>query len=437
VCDELVAELGMRRRIRVLTSVDGSGPLSFGVMAPVILLPRDLPAFGRGALRRALLHEIEHVRRLDWLTYALARIVCAAYWFHPLVWATFRRLRLDAESACDDCVVQHEQSGVEYASLLVAVAERDRSRYRPALAMAASSELGARVAAVLDNQQERGPASRSTVLGAAAAALSIAVLLSSPIVIDARSTVGEPSAVVQEAPPATFEVASIKRNTLPGVETTLRVDPGGRLTAVGAPLLWLIAGAYGNAAGALRYEQVVGAPRWLQDERYDVIAQVADAAALGEPATFITMRPSLRALLEDRFKLKTHRESRQRPIYALVRLGKGSGFGPGFARSTVDCSKDQTKCGSGGGPVGHIKAEAVTSDILMQMLAYASGRLVVDRTGLEGPFVVDLEWSQDPAASDKPSIFTAVQEQLGLKLESTRGPVDILVIDHVERPTAD
>ena len=91
----------------------------------------------------------------------------------------------------------------------------------------------------------------------------------------------------------------------------------------------------------------------------------------------------------------------------------------------------------GGGPVGRIKADALTSDLLMQLLANASGRIVVDRTGLKGPFAIDLEYSQDQTASDKPSIFTAVQEQLGLKLESTRAPVDVLVVDSVERPSPD
>jgi uncharacterized protein (TIGR03435 family) len=79
----------------------------------------------------------------------------------------------------------------------------------------------------------------------------------------------------------------------------------------------------------------------------------------------------------------------------------------------------------------------LTSDLLMQLLANASGRVVVNHPGLAGPFAVDLEWSQDQSVSDKPSLFTAVQEQLGLKLESTRGPVDVLVIDKVERPTPD
>jgi uncharacterized protein (TIGR03435 family) len=219
-----------------------------------------------------------------------------------------------------------------------------------------------------------------------------------------------------------------------GVETALRVDPGGRLTAVAAPLFWLIAGAFGDAAGALRPEQVVGAPRWLRDERYDITAQVADTTAVGKGATFLAMRPSIRALLEDRFQLRTHRESRQLSVYALVRSDRA--LGPGLSRSTVDCVKDEASCGYTGGP-GHVKAVALTSDILMQLLANASGRIVVDRTGLRGPFTVDLEWSQDQGTSDKPSIFAAVQEQLGLKLEPTRAPVDILVIDHVERPTPD
>ena len=169
----------------------------------------------------------------------------------------------------------------------------------------------------------------------------------------------------------------------------------------------------------------------------DIIAKTPDTDASGWSATFVTMRPFLQSLLEDRFQLRVHREARELPIYALVRSGKNGTLGPGFSHSTIDCTKDASTCEFRGGPVGRIKADALTSDLLMQLLANASGRIVVDRTGLEGPFVVDLEWSQDQTASDKPSLFTAIQEQLGLKLESTRGPVDVLVIDHVERPTQD
>jgi uncharacterized protein (TIGR03435 family) len=236
---------------------------------------------------------------------------------------------------------------------------------------------------------------------------------------------------------AAFEIASVKPNTSAGVDTTLRVDPGGRVRVVAAPTFWLIAGAYGDAKGGLRPEQIIGGPSWLWSERYDINAKAADTDALREDATLGRMRPFLQSLLEDRFQLRTHPEIRELPIYVLVQSGKSGALGPGLSHSSVDCVKDAGKCGFRGGPVGHIKASALTSEILTQLLANASGRVVVDRTGLEGPFDVDLEWSPDQSVSDKPSIFTAVQEQLGLKLESTRGPVNVLVIDHVEKPTSD
>jgi uncharacterized protein (TIGR03435 family) len=124
------------------------------------------------------------------------------------------------------------------------------------------------------------------------------------------------------------------------------------------------------------------------------------------------------------------------PIYALLRARTDGGLGPRFKQSTPDCFQESAKCGFTGGPVGRIKADAISMDILTQLLA-ASGRIVVDRTDLKGGFDIDLEWSPDQTASDKPSIFTAVQEQLGLKLESTKAPVPVIVIDHVEKPTPD
>src|SRR5689334_16162689 len=112
----------------------------------------------------------------------------------------------------------------------------------------------------------------------------------------------------EPAPAATpsFEVASIRRNVADTDQTTLRVDPGGRLRVTAAPLRWLIAGAYGDADGGLRPEQVVGFPAALRSERYDIVA-TAPSGPSAAPATFIAMRPFLRTLLEERFQLKTHR----------------------------------------------------------------------------------------------------------------------------------
>ena len=231
-----------------------------------------------------------------------------------------------------------------------------------------------------------------------------------------------------------FEVATIKRNTSLDGNGGMRNEPGGRFEAVNAPAFWLVASAYSESMGGLRPSQIIGAPSWLESEHYDIAAKAANATDM---SSVDKTRLLLRSLLEDRFKLRVHREQREMPIYALVRARSDGTLGPRFKQSTPDCFQGSAKCGFAGGPLGRIKAEAITMDLLTQLLASASDRIVVDRTGLRGGFDIDLEWSPDQTASDKPSIFTAVQEQLGLKLESTKGPVPIIVIDHVERPTPD
>ena len=231
-----------------------------------------------------------------------------------------------------------------------------------------------------------------------------------------------------------FEVATIKRNT--SLEGNGRVsnEPGGRFEAVNAPVFWLVASAYSESLGGLRPEQIVGAPPWLESEHYDIVAKAEDPADM---SSFEKTRRLLRSLLEDRFQLRAHREQREMPVYALVHARSDDALGPRFKQSTPDCFQESAKCGFPGGPFGRIKAGAISMDLLTQLLSSASGRIVVDRTGLKGGFEIDLEYSPDQTASDKPSIFTAVQEQLGLKLESTKAPVDVLVIDHVERPMPD
>jgi uncharacterized protein (TIGR03435 family) len=182
--------------------------------------------------------------------------------------------------------------------------------------------------------------------------------------------------------------------------------------------------------------QIIGAPDWLEGEQYDITAKAgADVATLTPNEQFRRIPDLLRSLLEERFALKVHRETRQLPIYALVRL-KQETLGPRMTRSSLDCAKESTKCGYNGLP-GHLTGGWITPAMLTSLLSNATERVVVDRTGLDGRFDVELEWSTDQVATDKPSIFAAVEEQLGLKLESDRGLVDVVVIDHVERPTED
>jgi len=250
--------------------------------------------------------------------------------------------------------------------------------------------------------------------------------------------VGAVSAIAQTSRPS-FEVASVKRN-LSLDSGSMGIDPGGRFHATNAPVFWMIAMAYGEFQRPFIPSQIVGAPGWLQEEHYDIVAKTtAEVATLPPLEQFRTIPALLQSLLEDRFKLKVHRETRTLPIYVLTFARKDRTLGPKITKSSLDClkqSQDMAKCGFNGVP-GHLVAGWIEISQLVNLIATTTEHIVVDRTGLEGRFDLELEWSPDQTATDKPSIFAAVQEQLGLKLESDRGPVTVVVVDHVERPTED
>jgi uncharacterized protein (TIGR03435 family) len=243
-----------------------------------------------------------------------------------------------------------------------------------------------------------------------------------------------------------FEVATIKRN--------VSGDPGGgggfrlgrfQITNVDVEMLLRIAYRQGPQ---LLPSQIVGGPEWMRSDFYDITATVGPDLAAKPPAELLTMQPLLlQSLLEDRFKLKVHRETRELQRYALVLARKDTSLGPQLRRSQIDCSVDFTKCSVRAGAGTFTSGSAVIVALANYLASAVVQTVVVDRTGLEGRYEIALEWAPDrsplplngdatPAVpSDKPSIFAALQEQLGLKLEPERGPVDVVVIDHIERPT--
>jgi uncharacterized protein (TIGR03435 family) len=264
-----------------------------------------------------------------------------------------------------------------------------------------------------------------------------------------------------------FEVASVRENTNDDGKVMLGIQPGGRFNAINAPLWELIRLAY-----AVQRTQLVGAPDWTETARYDIVAkaegdiQGAGPAGPAEPLNFM-----LQDLLEDRFKLRAHRDTREMPVYALVLARADGKLGAGLRPSSVDCAAMRGRGGRMGAPGGRegppppgerpqcgmrvapnqITAGGVSLTQLRQMLSQFTQRIVIDRTGLTGTFDIDLTFTPErlpqgppPAGApplnidpNGPSLFTALQEQLGLKLESDRAPVEVLVIDHVERPTPD
>jgi uncharacterized protein (TIGR03435 family) len=265
-----------------------------------------------------------------------------------------------------------------------------------------------------------------------------------------------------------FEVASIKPNPA-GRDgpTERRVLPGGRFVAVNIPVALLIGEAY-----QVQAYRLIGAPRWIWSDAFDINAKADGDLAPDGPRR--PLQHAMRGLLEDRFRLIAHMEVRQLPVYALELAHTDGRLGPNLTHSSrTDCdailarlAQERAAQGLGGGPppppppssgfappcggMNRPGAVAIDSGTLARLAGYLAGELntmVVDRTGLKGLFNARLTWTPDqpPSGSfepslpaidpNAPSIFTAVQEQLGLKLQRTIGPVDVLVIDRIEHPT--
>ena len=278
------------------------------------------------------------------------------------------------------------------------------------------------------------------------------VIVTATMAVLLATAVGSRHVIAQATTqPPRFEVASVKVNKSGERLMQLSMPPG-RLIAVNVPLRQLIQFSY-----RLQDYQMVGGPDWQMTERFDINAKAETDAS---PETVSLM---LQTLLADRFKLVIHREVRNMPIYALVIARDDKRLGPKLTASTVDCDAVRSArtpaaqqprtadgrplCGmnitrgrtwSGGAPVS----------ILLLWLSQTVQRTVIDRTGLDGNFDVDLTFAPEQAPrppgdtqpagdSNGPSLFTALQEQLGLKLEAGTGPVDVLVIDSVQKPTED
>jgi len=275
------------------------------------------------------------------------------------------------------------------------------------------------------------------------------------------------------AAPAEFEVASVKENRLDDRRITFGLQPGGRFTATGVSLRELVRFAYG-----VQPFQIEGGPAWIDTVRFDVLAKAPEGAAIinAGPGEVGTMNLMMRSLLATRFKLTVERALKDAPVYDLVIARADRRLGPNLKAAATDCAALFAARRGGGPPPplpqpgqpmdcgmmmapNRLQAGGTRIGQLAQILSQRVGRIVNDKTGLEGNYDFTLEFTPDPGVSgggpggpgepppgapplpiadpNAPSIFTALQEQLGLKLESRRGPVEMLVIKSVELPTAD
>lgn len=258
------------------------------------------------------------------------------------------------------------------------------------------------------------------------------------------------AAVAQQPAPLTFEVASIKPASADAQGTSIQLMPGGGLRMTNAPIMAMITEAYN-----VRPFQVSGGPGWIRTDRFDLTARAERAAPSDVPDDFAKMTDAqrktrreqtserLRGLLADRFQLVVHKESKEQPVYALVvakngpKLKENQNPGP---RQGMSMNR------------GRLEGRAAPMEMLATILSNNLGRPVIDKTGLPAKYDFVLEYIPDVGSDPRaqgfgdgantpapnpsgPTIFTAIQEQLGLRLESTKAPVETIVIDRVEKPS--
>lgn len=245
-----------------------------------------------------------------------------------------------------------------------------------------------------------------------------------------------------------FEVASVHPNNSNDVRGRFRLQPGGRVEVVNMPISHLIAFAW-PMTGFYRH---IGGPDWINNDRYDVVAKLP-----GDPRQ---LPFAMRSFLADRFKLKVHKETRQLDVYTLELDKPGGQPNAALKPTTLDCSEDTKVQANSPGPacrvrltMGHLRATGSTmEDVATEGLSPQVGRVVIDKTGLTGKYDFDLSFAPEPPViklpglndpqapppdPNGPSIFTALKESLGLKLVSGKAPVEVVVIDSVERPVPD
>ncbi len=413
-----------------------------GCLRPIILLPDGiLERLTPSELTAVLAHELFHVRRHDNLFASIHMLVEAIFWFHPIVWWIGAHLVEERERACDEEVLRIGNQPDVYANAILNVCKLYLESPLGCVSGIGGASVRKRVETILFNRRAQGVNHAKKVL---LAGFGVAALAGS-FVIGLLISVGDPSptlaqskaAVVSQAQaPPKYEVSSIKPNADSDFQFRFDIEPNGILYATGITLRRLMMTAY-----QIQGFRLIGGPDWVSNRRWDVQAKPSRAASNKQ------VWPMLRGLLEDRFQLRVHSETRNMPVYELT-------VGPhGSKLQAVDGSNIKLEIRTGNGLIRFTKATVAT---FASQLSYALARPVIDKTGISGEFSFDLEWTSIPgenggpitsglptgtpeqpyATPNGPSIFTAIEQQLGLRLKSARGPVEVLVIDTAQMPTA-
>ncbi len=451
------AKASMRKPIPVVQTSRAMEPGIFGVFRPLLLWPAGLSEHLDDAQIRAIVeHELEHVRRRDNLTMAFHTMVEALFWFHPAVWWMDSKMKEERERACDEKVIEQSAQPEKYAESILKVCAFCLESPLPCVAGVSGTDLKQRILRIMTYRTGVALSFGRRALLASVAGLAFTL----PIglgVLHGQTSAPDPGAA-PDVPK--FDVASVKPATssADGMHRVMLTPDG--VSFEGTPTQMLL-----HLAFNVEDDRIIGAPSWVQSSRYDIEAKVApeDAPKL-EKLKSEDRRAMLIPLLVERFNLKYHHEMRELPMYSLV-LAKG---GPKLTESKVEPEAGPGDPPRAAGPPmgrvdthgrmmmgpGNIESSDTTLSMLAHALAPQLGHSVEDKTGLTGRYDYKLSWTPENAPPMGPgglggpahgeassdaapvSLFTAIQEQLGLKLVSEKGNVDVIVIDHIDPPSA-
>jgi uncharacterized protein (TIGR03435 family) len=466
--------------IRLLLSSTGMEPGIFGIIRPILLWPEGLShRLDDAQIEAIMAHEIEHVRRYDNLTSAIHSLVEALFWFHPIVSWMSTRLSEERERACDERVLEENARPEAYAESILKVCAFCTEPTNACVSGVSGADLKQRILRIM--AQRSGAAlsiGRKCLLFAAGT-----LLVGAPVgfgVLHGQSAPSasgdqtEGNAWTSDLPK--FDVATIKPTSEDAGGFMVRILPDG-ISLRGVQPQMLLQQGFG-----VESDRIVDAPDWVRSKRFDVEAKVSPEDAPKLRAFKMEQRNAmLLPVLEERFHLKYHHEIRELPMYALVVAKGGSKLTeskPGEPMSFPDGHIAGMPPGSGGpGPIakpdgppglgnraaigegmrvgpGSIQSRGGNIAFLTHALSRMLGRTVVDKTGLTGNYDFALNWTPDesmtnpfggpqggpprddaPPDANGPSLFTALEQQLGLKLQAEKGKVDVIVIDHIDLPT--
>jgi bla regulator protein blaR1 len=445
---------GIRQQVQLLLSRATLEPGIFGMARPILVWPHGISDhLDAPHLEAIIAHELWHVRRRDNLAAALHMIVEALFWFHPLVWWVGSRLIDERERACDEQVLEAGSERQVYAESILKVCEFCVGSPLACVSGVTGADLKKRMVHIMTEHVVRKlDFSRKLVLSTAgvlalALPLVYGLLNATPGRAQSQDTASSQSVPASDSFSIKPTQGSTQTPTYAGSEThmvKMMYGPDGFI-AGNITLKAIIQEAYGVQAN-----QIFGGPEWLDSATYDITAKPdqPDKAKGGMPNPSEDRR-MLQVMLADRLKLKFRRETKELPSFALEVVDGGSKLQPAQPAGTY---ANEVRSPDGrilntsarmqldGGQVVGIEARRMSTADLAAQLSRQLGSAVVDKTRLKGTFDFNLHWtavaSGNSNAADSP-LFTAIEQQLGLKLEPQNAPMEVLVIDHIEKPAED